>query len=130
MIHGVTGNSVPNIGYAITASRSGRMSLPVASSSLIYSHFEHVSGVPAPDGTRGVAINKLKILDVLIEQLAQIKKKGDNALTLGAPVSEERLDAMIEAYKHQINQAKAASAAMPYALAPSAQTGALFSLVA
>jgi hypothetical protein len=106
------------------------MSLPVASASLLYAHFEHVSGVPAPEGSRGVAISKLKILNVLIEQLAQMKKKGDDALTLGVPVSEERLDAMIEAYKNQIHQAKAASAAMPYALSPSAQAGALFSLVA
>jgi hypothetical protein len=106
------------------------MSLPVAPSLVIYSHFEHVSGVPAPDGSRGVAISKLKLLDVLIEQLNQIKKQGGKASAAGGPVSEGQIDAMIDNYETQIRQAKAASAAMPYLPSPSAQAGAVFSLVA
>jgi hypothetical protein len=128
MIHGVSGNVVPSFGYAINASRSGKMSLPVAPSSYIYSHFKHVSGFPAPEGARGVAITKLKILDVLIDQLSKLKKQ--DSLSLGAPVSEDRLDAMIEQYKTQIRQAKAASEIIPYIPAPAAQTGAIFSLTA
>jgi hypothetical protein len=73
-----------------------------------------------------VSISKLKILDVLIEQLSQIKKQGNK--TMGAPVSDEHIDAMIDFYKTQIQQAKAASTAMPYIQAPSAQAGAIFSL--
>jgi hypothetical protein len=119
----------PTIGYAINASTSGKMSLPVAPSAYIYSHFRHVSGVPAPEGTRGVAISKLKILDVLIEQLARIKKKPDTALTADAP-SDEQIDALIEHYESQIRAAQAANAAMPYKPAPPAFTGAIFSLVA
>jgi hypothetical protein len=103
------------------------MSLPVAPSSYIYSHFKHISGVPAPEGVRGVTINKLKILDVLIEQLGQIKKRGD--IDAG-PVSDDRIDALIEQYETQIRQAKAASAAMPYNPAPAAPLGAIFNLVA
>jgi hypothetical protein len=102
------------------------MSLPVAPSSLIYSHFEHVSGVPAPDGSRGVTINKLKILNVLIEQLGQIKKQPRNA----GPLSDERIDALIEQYEGQIRSAQAANAAMPYKPRPAAPLGAVFSLVA
>jgi hypothetical protein len=102
------------------------MSFPVAPASVIYSHFQHVSGVPAPEGSRGVSISKLKILDVLIEQLSQAKKQGSEALAMGAPVSEEHIDAMIDFYKTQIQQAKAASAAMPYIQAPSAEAGAIF----
>jgi hypothetical protein len=130
MIHGVNpGNGVPSFGYALNASRNGgKMSLPVAPSSYIYSHFKHVSGFPAPEGARGVSINKLKILDVLIEQLSRIKKQ--DSLALGAPVSDERLDAMIEHYKTQIRQVKAASEIIPYIPAPAAQTGAIFSLTA
>jgi hypothetical protein len=104
------------------------MSLPVAPSSYIYSHFKHVSGVPAPEGTSGVAITKLKILDTLIEQLSKIKKQ--DSLALGAQVSDQQVDALIEQYKTQIRQAKAASAAIPYIPAPAAQTGAVFSLTA
>jgi predicted acylesterase/phospholipase RssA len=104
------------------------MSLPVAPSSYIYSHFKHVSGTPAPEGTRGVAITKLKILDTLIEQLSKIKKQ--DSLALGAPLSDQQADALIEQYKTQIRQAKAASAAIPYIPSPAAQTGAVFSLTA
>jgi hypothetical protein len=105
------------------------MSLPVAPSSLIYSHFEHVSGVPAPDGSRGVTINRLKILNVLIEQLGQIKKQPQNAGPAG-PLSEERIDALIEQYEGQIRSARAAGAAMPYKPQPAAPLGAIFSLTA
>jgi hypothetical protein len=104
------------------------MSLPVAPSSYIYSHFKHVSGFPAPEGTRGVTITKLKILDVLIEQLGKLKKQ--DSLVPGAAVSEERLDALIEQYKTQIRQAKAASEIIPYIPAPAAPAGAIFSLTA
>jgi hypothetical protein len=106
------------------------MSLPVAPASYIYSHFEHVSGVPAPEGVRGVAINKLKILDVLIEQLNQIKKQPQPALTPEGTDSEERINALIEQYENQIRQARATSAAMPYASRPTAPPGAVFSLSA
>lgn len=123
----------PSIGYAMNVSFGqnvslGKMSLPVSRASYIYSHFKHVYGVPAPEGVRGVAINKLKILDVLIEQLAQIKERGAAAEAL--PVSEDRIDALIEQYEGQIRQARAASTLMPYLSSPVAPAGAVFSLVA
>jgi hypothetical protein len=123
-------NTFSSVGYAINASRGGKMSLPVAPSNYIYSHFEHVSGVPAPDGVRGVTINKLKILDVLIEQLGQIKRQPQGSFSPTGPISEERIDALIEQYENQIRQAQAAGAAMPYNPAPAAPLGALFSLTA
>ncbi|GHV85420.1 hypothetical protein AGMMS50230_10280 [Spirochaetia bacterium] len=123
-------SALPNIGYALTSSGSGRMSLPVSPSSYIYSHFKHVSGVPAPEGTRGVAITKLKVLDVLIEQLGQMKKQPafnrDDAVSL----SSGEIDALIEKYEGQIKAARAVNTVMPYAPAPQAPAGALFSLVA
>jgi hypothetical protein len=108
------------------------MSLPVAPSAYIYSHFRHVSGVPAPEGVRGVAISKLKILDTLIEQLARMKKQPEPSYGPAGPVSEEHLNAMIEQYENQIRTAaaaaKAAETALPYnpAIAPQ---GAVFNLV-
>jgi hypothetical protein len=103
------------------------MSLPVSSSNYIYSHFKHVSGVPAPEGVQGVSITRLKILDVLIEQLSQIKQRGDASLRPAGPMSDEQIDALIEQYEGQIRQAQAASVAMPYKPAPAAPAGALFS---
>jgi hypothetical protein len=129
MIGGISqASSFPSIGYAINASARGKMSLPVAQSAYIYSHFRHVSGVPAPEGTRGVAISKLKILDVLIEQLSRLKKTPDTGFTADAP-SDERLNALIAHYESQIRTAQAANAAMPYKPTLPSSTGILFNLV-
>jgi hypothetical protein len=128
MSHGTISGVVPSIGFAISASRSGRTSLPVAPAMYIYSHFKHVSGVPAPEGPRGVTISKLKILDSLIEQLGRLKNRGSIDLETGG--GEERLDILISQYEQQLRQAQAASAAMPYGAGFQAATGAVFNLVA
>jgi hypothetical protein len=70
-------HAFPTIAYAIGAFQDGKAFLPVAPSSAIYAHFKHISGVPAPEGVNGVNINKLKIIDTLIEQLARMKKQPD-----------------------------------------------------
>jgi hypothetical protein len=77
-----------------------------------------------------VAITKLKILDVLIEQLGRIKKRGDSAIGAGGPISEDRVDALIDQYENQLRQAKAASISMPYNPAPQIPAGAVLNLVA
>ena len=126
MMHGViSNNSIPSIGYVLNASTKGKLALPVEPTAMIYSHFKHVSGVPAPEGSRGVAISKLNILDILIEQVSQIKRAGDAAIS--AQVPEFRLDSMIETYKTQFREAKEAHAAIPYIPAPQPQAGLLFS---
>jgi hypothetical protein len=98
----------------------------------IYSHFRHVSGVPAPEGAQGVSISKLKILDALIERLSQFKKQGSVNPVETENISDERIDALIDQYEQQIraSQAQAAGAAMPYNPSPQASTGAVFNLVA
>jgi len=120
-------SAFPSISYAMAASRSNRMSLPVSPTSYIYSHFKHVSGIPAPEGTHGVAVSRLKVLDVLIEQLIQMKKKPDLAED---SLSNEQIDALITKYEGQIKAARAANAVMPYTPAPQAPLGALFNLSA
>jgi len=116
----------PSIGYAISAASGGRASLPVAPGMLIYSHFKHVSGTPAPEGTSGVNISKLKILDTLIEQLSKIKnqKIADFGNTEGN--DEARINALIEQYQKQIKAAYSVSAYAPASMT----TGALFSIAA
>ena len=119
-------HAFPSIGYAMTAAQSGRMSLPVSPSSYIYSHFKHVSGTPAPEGTQGVNISKLKILDTLIEQLSKIKKMSSSDLGSLDASDENRINALIEQYQKQI---KAAQVVTPYTPAAPV-TGALFSISA
>jgi hypothetical protein len=126
-IGGISYNTFPSIGYAMNAAQGGRMSLPVSPSAYIYSHFKHVSGVPAPEGTQGVNISRLKILDTLIEQLARMKKQPSGFVGEPGEDVEKRINILIEQYQKQIKAVQAAST--PFVSnAPAA--GALFSISA
>ena len=121
-IGAVPNHTFPSIGYAMSAAANGRMSLPVSPGMVIYSHFKHVSGTPAPEGTTGVNISKLKILDTLIEQLSKMKK--DAVVDFGSfnESDEKRINALIDLYQKQIKTAQAVSYYTPAA----PLTGALF----
>jgi hypothetical protein len=104
------------------------MSLPVSPSAYIYSHFRHVSGVPAPEGVKGVAISKLKILDALIEQLGKMKQRPEPSFGVPGEDAEKRINALIEQYEGQIRAARAVQAAAPFVSAAAPVSGAVFSL--
>ena len=121
-------NVFPSIGYAINASQSGRMSVPVSPSSYIYSHFRHISGVPAPEGVDGVSINRLKIIDTLIEQISRMKQEPEPFSAEGVEQDwETRSNAMIEQYHNQVRNIQTANYGNPYAPA-SPHIGAIFSI--
>ena len=137
--------TIPNISSSVT--QGSRMSLPVDPAFLIYSHFEHVYGRAAPQGTQGVAISQLKVLDVLIGRLAQIRRDAPppilaapeenpaaaallDALHIDALGDAAQVEALIEDYRAQILQGVEASAAMPYIPAPNAQSGSVLNVVA
>jgi len=120
-------HTFPSIGYAISAASDGRMALPVSPSAYIYSHFKHVSGFPAPDGVQGVNINKLKILDTLIEQLSAMKKQPEPVFEQQFGDSEQRINALIEHYQQQIQTAQAQAA--PFIVA-TPEMGLLFNIAA
>jgi len=123
-IGNVPHHTFPSIGYAISAASNGRMSLPVSPSQLIYSHFKHVSGTPAPEGTSGVNISKLKILDTLIEQLSRMKNQPAADFEMAGEHDENRINALIDQYQKQMKATQAAGVYSP--IAPI--TGALFSI--
>ena len=114
-------HAFPSIGYAISISQGGRISLPVSESSYIYSHFQHVSGTPAPDGVRGVNITKLAIIDSLVEQIARMKKDPEpvSGLSLLSGMEdqdwEKRLSVIIDQYQSQLRKIQEASEGNPYA---------------
>jgi hypothetical protein len=115
----------------MSAAGGGRMSLPVSPSAYIYSHFKHVSGVPAPEGIRGVAISRLKTLDTLIEQLARMKQKPEPYFGSDGESAEGRINALIEQYENQIKTARAAQAVSvtaPYSASPA--TGVILNFTA
>jgi hypothetical protein len=117
--------SFPSVGYAMSAVKDGRVSLPVSPSVYIYSHFKHVSGTLAPEGTQGVNISRLKILDTLIEQLSSMKKHSIKNIDISDESDEKRINALIDQYQKQIKSLQAQALYTP--IAPS--TGALFNLV-
>ena len=123
MVRGISGIIVPSLYY--NYSQNGKMSFPVDPPYLMYSHFEHVSGVPAMNGLQGVSISKLNLLDVLITRLNQIRNTQSSGIRAD---QSEGIDSVIESYRSQIKQAHAASQAMPYNPSPNANAGALFNL--
>ena len=106
----------------------GRVSLPVLRSQALYASFQHVAGVPAQDGVAAFSVDKLHILEVLINRLERVK--SDPLAAREAPPSMEpgRVDALIEQYSAEIH-AIATAPAPPYAPRAS-EPGMLFSLAA
>jgi len=125
MVRGVSNISIPTLSYS--AASSGKMSIPVDSASLVYSHFEHVSGVLAPEGTNGISISKLNLLDALIGQLSNI---GGNTIAQSTASPFEGVDSLIENMQNQLSQAKSAYETMPYSPLPSAEPGMVFDFAA
>ncbi|MCL2093467.1 MAG: hypothetical protein FWH12_04650 [Treponema sp.] len=125
MIRGLSNITIPTVTPSMA--QTARMQLPVDPGSFIYSHFRYVSGTPAPEGTTGISINKLNLLDVLIGQLNQIRRH-DRPLPSAAPGPDGAIDALVEQYRNQILEVRSAAEAMPYIHTPSAPSGALFSL--
>jgi len=128
-------HAFPTIEYAINASQSSvshgvKASLPVAPSAAIYAHFKHISGVPAPDGVQGVNINKLKIIDTLIEQISKMKKQPEPSdvqplSDISGTNDEKRINALIDKFQNQVRQAVNSNS--PYV--PAAPlTGAIFNI--
>jgi len=103
-------SSISNINafsYSSMASGSGKLYVPVSKSALLYSNFDHVSGVAAKTGQQGVSISKIRILNSLIERLSAIKNEPKDSIQ---DISDDQADVLIEAYQKQIQQA----AATPY----------------
>ena len=121
IIPGLAGFSYSNSSMVAAA---GKMYVPVSKSALLYSHFDHVSGVAAGNGQNGVSISKLRILNSLIERVSAIKNEPAKTLK---EVSPDQADALIQNYQKQLQQALQT----PYILnGAQPQAGDIFSLLA
>ena len=110
------------------ASSSGRLSVPVSPNLAIYANFEHVSGVPSDSGSV-VSIDRLKMLDTLIERLSAAKSEPLAVRERPAELSAGRIDAPIDQYGRELHSLAARPAA-PYLPTASVETGILVSLAA
>ncbi len=128
---GAVASSYIPLSFAYAANGSGRLSLPVSASQLLYSNFEHVAGVAAPAGSAAVSIDRLKILDTLIDRLSSVKSEPLAAMEAPKSLTSERIDALIEQYGSELHRIAAAPPpALPYAAAPAIPAGSLFSIAA
>ena len=116
---------------SVFSSSSGKLYVPVKPSVAVYSQFTHVKGTPAEKGEKGVPVNRLRILNTLIDQLVSMKKNAvskSEAESMGA--AEQ--DALIASYQKQIHAAvESASTPGTYGLAGLLpEPGAVFSISA
>lgn len=111
-------------------SSGGRTHIPVKPSQYVYSQFQYVAGYPAKNGQEGVSIDKLKILNTLIDQLVSMKQKNiPPKLAAQGDITDKQIDALINQYQEQIKVTTAASINLPYK-PPMPQTGTIVNLVA
>ena len=100
---GAIGNYSSIISYGGMAGNgaASKLYVPVSRSALLYSHFDHVSGVAASNGQQGVSISKIRILNSLIERISAIKNQAKESIT---DISDDQAQILIEQYQKQLRQ--------------------------
>ncbi len=122
--------SINNISAFTTATPVfSKYTFPVSPSVYLYAHFEHVDGTPAKDGTQGVSLTKLKILNTLIDQLSNIKQQNKKELLPATAISEDKIDALIAQYGKEFRSALASRSVLQIPINTNLQ-GTLVNLVA
>ena len=86
----------------VSSGSAGKLYVPVSPSSLLYSNFDHVSGVAAKRGQQGISISKIRILNTLIERLSAIKNEPKDSIS---DISDQQADVLIKNYQKQIQEA-------------------------
>jgi hypothetical protein len=109
---------------------ANKLFVPVHPSAVVYTQFDHVSGVAARQGQTGVSVSKIRILNTLIDQLVLMKRDKSIQQTPQA-ASEATIDARIQSYQKEIHSLMKLAQNNPYILPGAAPTnGALFSIAA
>ncbi|MBQ7753853.1 MAG: hypothetical protein IJR80_09410 [Treponema sp.] len=90
----------------IVSGSSGKLYVPVSPSAVIYSQFDHISGVAAPDNQSGVAVSKIQILNSLINQLISLRNEPKQPLygNNEDAFAQGELDSLIQNYQGQLQK--------------------------
>jgi len=91
-------------------SAGGRAYVPVKPSQVIYSHFKYVSGFAQSQGQSGMSIDKLRILNSIIDQLVSMKTNEAQkanltesaSAQLQSEMTENRIDGLLDYYHNQL----------------------------
>lgn len=98
-----------------TVSSGGKQYIPVKPNQYVYSQFKHVSGFPAKGGQQGISVDRLVILNTLIDQLVSMKQKNaETAHTDTTDMTNDQIDALIQQYQGQVQAAAVAAEVMDY----------------
>jgi len=105
---------------------SGKIALPQNGG--LYSRFKHIQGIPANSSDGGFSVSKLRMIDLLVERLVQLKGSSVMPLSSGGDTDQ---DALISRYAGELAQSlRAADSISPSVTAGIAEPGLLFNLVA
>jgi hypothetical protein len=116
------------ISYIYANRYGGGKTLVPMSGQALYSNFANVSGLPAPGGTPAYGVDTLRILDILIGQLAGAKPAESPPLEIPANNSTSTIDGLIQSYAsemHDVMTAPSNPYSSPLALG---KPGTLFSI--
>ncbi len=98
-----------------SVSSGGRAYVPVAPNQFVYSQFRYVAGIPARGGQQGVSVDKIKILNTLIDQLVSMRQKNVQPKLDGqGAMSDNQISALIDQYQEQVKAVTAMAAELPY----------------
>lgn len=105
-----------------------KLYVPVQPASVIYSHFEHVSGFAARANQNTVSVSKIQILNSLLSQLVTMKT-APKVDVKPEQMNDAQIDTMIKDFQGKIQTSIQTAKTTGYGLAGVApQTGAIFSL--
>ena len=100
----------------VLSGSSGKIYVPVAANMVIYSQLEHISGFAASEHQQGVAVDKVQILNRLIEQLSAMKHTQPKTVSQESiTLDEKQVDALIKDYQAKIQDTLALAKQIPYA---------------
>lgn len=121
----MTNGVLSSYSYAFTAAQtsSGKIALPVPPAYLIYAHLEHVSGYAAPQSQGSVSLNKLHLLNSLIDQVSSTQNNPDAVRMNVENLPESRIDSLIDKYQSKVMAAMQNAQKNPYALIPQGVEG-------
>lgn len=85
---------------AVFSGSSGKLYVPVKPNATLYTQFDYVKGTPAERGQRGISVNRVRILNTLIDQLVSMKKSVDKKDV--TELSDNQKDALIQNYQKEI----------------------------
>lgn len=115
----------------IVSGSSGKLYVPVNPGSVIYSQFDHISGVAASGDKAGVSISKIQILNSLLNQLITMRNQPKMEYADDGSLNEDQMNSLIQNYQSQIQNEIEKAEVTGYGLAGNQiQPGALFSISA